>query len=297
MLCPSGIGFSRAFGAEIADSGEAGHERRARMRDGPGSAERQRRLRLMLDQCETVRFPFKKRLILANMNLSYDEIPVEQIVSDRLGPALYKLSLAGNRLHAIPEMLIVRLSGLRVLDFSQCDLHSIPDEWDLPSLKKLNLSHNRIKSCLGESVIRGLPELQHLDMYGNKLTKLCCPTDTSLLTKLNRTTLRQSANFTVLTLIAGNMFWNVMRISFTCGAAVASPKLFVTTTGGPSNARALSYGRRCAALIWPPRVNRLTRKLSVGPEGPRPTRKVIRLSFWLSARMCVMPSAAPSSLA
>ena len=112
-----------------------------------GSAERQRRLRLLMDQCETVRFPFKKRLILANLNLSHEEIPVDQICSDRLGPALYKLSLAGNRLRSIPESLIVKLTGLRVLDFCQCDLHGVPEEWNLPSLKKLNLSHNRILSC------------------------------------------------------------------------------------------------------------------------------------------------------
>lgn len=115
-----------------------------------GSAERQRRLRLLMDQCETVRFPFKKRLILANLNLSHDEIPVDQICSDRLGSALYKLSLAGNRLHSIPEQLIAKLTGLRVLDFSQCDLHRIPEKWDLPSLKKLNLSHNCIKGFLAE---------------------------------------------------------------------------------------------------------------------------------------------------
>jgi len=149
------------------------------------SAERQRRLRLIMDQCETVRFPFKKRLILANMNLSHEEIPVDQICSaDRLGSALYKLSLAGNRLHSIPEPLIVKLTGLRVLDLNQCDLHSIPDKWDLPSLKKLNLSHNRIQNCLSESVMRGLPELQHLDLYGNKLTCMSPPSDPSLLAKL-----------------------------------------------------------------------------------------------------------------
>ena len=112
--------------------------------------ERHRRLRLLMDQCETVRFPFKKRLILANMNLSQDEIPVEQICGDTLGMGLYKLSLAGNRLHTIPEPLIVKLTGLRILDFSQCDLCSIPEQWDLPSLRKLNLSHNKIKECLSE---------------------------------------------------------------------------------------------------------------------------------------------------
>ncbi|KAL7541201.1 hypothetical protein ACHAXR_010718 [Thalassiosira sp. AJA248-18] len=140
-----------------------------------GSAERQRRLRLLMDQCETVKFPFKKRLILANLNLSHEEIPVDQICSHRLGSALYKLSLAGNRLGSIPDDLIVKLTGLRALDFSQCDLHSIPEKWDLPSLKKLNLSHNRIQSCLTESAFRGLPELQHLDLYGNKMTKMSLP--------------------------------------------------------------------------------------------------------------------------
>lgn len=84
------------------------------------------------------------------MNLSYDEIPVDQICSDKLAPQLYKISLAGNRVYSIPEPLLVKLSGLRVLDFSQCDLQSIPEEWDLPSLKKLNLSHNRIAKCLSE---------------------------------------------------------------------------------------------------------------------------------------------------
>lgn len=83
------------------------------------------------------------------MNLSQDEIPVEQITcTDTLGPALYKFSLAGNRVQAIPEPLIVKLTGLRELDFSQCGLNSVPEKWDLPSLKKLVLSHNRIQKFL-----------------------------------------------------------------------------------------------------------------------------------------------------
>ena len=83
------------------------------------------------------------------MNLSRDEIPVEQITfTDTLGPALYKFSLAGNKLQTIPEPLIVKLTGLRELDLSQCDLHSVPEKWNLPSLKKLILSHNRIQKFL-----------------------------------------------------------------------------------------------------------------------------------------------------
>jgi len=108
-------------------------------------ADMQRRLRLIIDQCETVRFPFKKRLILANLSLSHDDIPVQDICSERMGSALYKLSLAGNQILSIPEPLVLKLTGLRVLDVSQCGLRSLPDVWDLPSLRKLVVSHNRIQ--------------------------------------------------------------------------------------------------------------------------------------------------------
>lgn len=97
--------------------------------------EKQRRINLLMDQCETVKFPFKKKLILANMNLAYDEVPVEHICSARLGTTLYKLSLAGNPLFAVPDILLVRLTGLRVLDLSQCELRDLPESWDFPSLK------------------------------------------------------------------------------------------------------------------------------------------------------------------
>ncbi len=113
-------------------------------------ADMQRRLRLIIDQCETVRFPFKKRLILANLSLSHDDIPVQDICSERLGTALYKLSLAGNEILSIPEPLVLKLTGLRVLDVSQCGLQSLPDRWDLPSLRKLVVSHNRIQTFPSE---------------------------------------------------------------------------------------------------------------------------------------------------
>jgi Leucine-rich repeat (LRR) protein len=113
-------------------------------------ADMQRRLRLIIDQCETVRFPFKKRLILANLSLSHDDIPVQDICSERLGTALYKLSLAGNEILSIPEPLVLKLTGLRVLDVSQCGLQFLPDRWDLPSLRKLVVSHNRIQTFPSE---------------------------------------------------------------------------------------------------------------------------------------------------
>ena len=112
--------------------------------------EKHRKLRMAMDQCETVRFPFKKRLVLANLNLTEDELPIKKICGETLGSALYKLNLAGNRLSTIPTPLIVQLTGLRVLDLSQCDLYTLPERWDLPSLKKLILSHNRIQTCFPE---------------------------------------------------------------------------------------------------------------------------------------------------
>jgi len=112
--------------------------------------EKHRKLRMAMDQCETVRFPFKKRLVLANLNLTEDELPIKKICGAPLGSALYKLNLAGNRLSTIPTPLIVQLTGLRVLDLSQCDLYTLPERWDLPSLKKLILSHNRIQTCFPE---------------------------------------------------------------------------------------------------------------------------------------------------
>ncbi len=113
---------------------------------GITSLSSQRWLRLLMDQCERLRFPFKKKLILANLNLNHEEIPVDDFFSDTLGTTLYKLSLAGNRLHSIPEQSIVKLTGLWILDISQCDLQVIPVTWNMPLLKKLIMTHNQIKA-------------------------------------------------------------------------------------------------------------------------------------------------------
>ena len=42
----------------------------------PSAGCKQRRVNLLMDQCETVRFPFKKKLILANMSLQIEDLPV-----------------------------------------------------------------------------------------------------------------------------------------------------------------------------------------------------------------------------
>lgn len=158
--------------------------RRMTMSPSPSGSTAQHRKIETVIQCLGQRFPFKKKLSLANFNLTYDEMPFDQICSDRLGATLYKLCLAGNRLGLIPEILTVKLIGLKILDISQCELGVIPDTWNLPLLKKLILSFNRLEVFPVESVFRGLPELQHLELQHNELTAITLPSDSHLLTKL-----------------------------------------------------------------------------------------------------------------
>lgn len=105
---------------------------------------KRRKINNLLDMCETVRFPFKRKLIFDNMQLTADDIPVKDLDGTSLGSSLIKLSLVGNRLSAVPPRLVQCLPVLKHLDLSQCDLHQLPDKWNLPQLKVLNLSHNRL---------------------------------------------------------------------------------------------------------------------------------------------------------
>ena len=148
--------------------------------------EKKRRVELIIDQCENVRFPFKKRLVLANLDLYQDDVPVETICSsDRLGSLLYKLSLARNPLCSVPSPLVLKLAGLRVLDLSQCSLLTLPERWDLPNLKRLNLSHNKLQEFPNDDVIGGLPDLQVLELYGNNFSRLVMSKDATTLSKLD----------------------------------------------------------------------------------------------------------------
>ena len=104
---------------------------------------KRRKINLLLDQCESVRF-LKKKLVLNNLGLSAADIPVADLCGTPLGNALHKLSLAGNRLVSVPAKLVQSLPTLKHLDLSQCELHQLPDQWNLPQLKRLNLSHNRL---------------------------------------------------------------------------------------------------------------------------------------------------------
>jgi len=144
-----------------------------------------RRINLLIDQVESALFPFKKKLILANMNLTASELPVDDICTPEMCHNMNKLSLSGNRLGHVPERIVLELTGLRTLDLSQCDLRSLPPNWNLPFLKRLDLSHNRLVDFPDESVLRGMPELQHLDLYGNKVSEITLPEDCKVLVKLD----------------------------------------------------------------------------------------------------------------
>mmetsp|Transcript_14610 Transcript_14610/g.42034 ORF Transcript_14610/g.42034 Transcript_14610/m.42034 type:complete len:1796 (+) Transcript_14610:222-5609(+) len=144
-----------------------------------------RRINLLIDQVESALFPFKKKLILANMNLTASELPVEDICTPEMCHNMNKLSLSGNRLGHVPERIVLELTGLRTLDLSQCDLRGLPSTWNLPHLKRLDISHNRLVDFPDESVLKGMPELQHLDMYGNKVSEITLPEDCKVLVKLD----------------------------------------------------------------------------------------------------------------
>lgn len=102
------------------------------------------KINLLLDQCETVRRPFKKKLVLSSMDLTAADVPVKDLYGTSLGNTLHKLALNGNRLYVIPPQLVTCLPVLKTLDLSQCELHQLPERWNLPKLKGLNLSHNRL---------------------------------------------------------------------------------------------------------------------------------------------------------
>jgi len=145
---------------------------------------KRRKINLLLDNCEAVRFPFKKKLMLNNLSLAEADIPLSDLCGTSLGHSLHKLSLAGNRLGNVPEQLVQSLPSLKHLDLSQCDLHRLPERWNLPKLARLNLSHNSLTDFPEELMLEGLPELHELNMYGNKVAEIVIPSNPKLLSKL-----------------------------------------------------------------------------------------------------------------
>ena len=143
-----------------------------------------RKISALVNACDSIRFPFKKKLILNSLNLTAEDIPIKDLYSTSLGNSLHKLSLAGNRLSTIPPKLVTCLPVLKTLDLSQCELHHIPERWNLPQLKRLNLSHNKLTDFPEEAMLEGLLELHDLNMYGNKVSDIIVPQNPRLLAKL-----------------------------------------------------------------------------------------------------------------
>ena len=136
--------------------------------DSDAEKAKRRRVNLALDQCEAVRFPFKKKLILTNLNLSAADIPLKDLCGTSLGNTLYKLSLSGNRLGTVPARLVQNLPALKHLDLSQCELSQLPETWNLPKLTHLNLSHNGFTDFPDE--VSNLTEVDVLSIFGGILT-------------------------------------------------------------------------------------------------------------------------------
>jgi Leucine-rich repeat (LRR) protein len=78
------------------------------------------------------------------LHLTAADIPVKDLYGSSLGNYLHKLSLAGNRLSTVPPKSVTCLAALKTLGLSQCELHQLPEEWNLPQLKRLNLSYNQL---------------------------------------------------------------------------------------------------------------------------------------------------------
>lgn len=99
---------------------------------------------MRLARCEAVPYPQKKKLNLENLDMTAADIPLTYICGTHLGHALHKLSLARNPLKDIPTRLVQSFPTLKNLDLSECRLHELPATWNLPQLRKLNLSHNQL---------------------------------------------------------------------------------------------------------------------------------------------------------
>ena len=101
-------------------------------------------INLRLDACESVRWPMKKKLTLDNMQIAAADIPVKFLDGTLLGNTLHKLSLSKNRLCTVPPRLVSCLPILKHLDLSECELVALPEAWNLPLLRVLNLSLNKL---------------------------------------------------------------------------------------------------------------------------------------------------------
>jgi Leucine-rich repeat (LRR) protein len=84
----------------------------------------------------------KNHLGLNNLNLTESHIPVEKLGSTKHGHHLKSLSLAHNQLETLPQGLVQCLPNLISVNISHCLIYKLPNRWNLPLLKKSDLSHN-----------------------------------------------------------------------------------------------------------------------------------------------------------
>jgi len=146
-------------------------------------------LDLLFEQCEAKmkRFFFKKSyLSLENLNMTEFQIPMKDLKGTKFGHDLQSLSLAHNKLEALPKSLVHCLPNLRSINLSHCLIYELPNEWNLPSLKKLNISHNLLIDFPEENTLLGLLELQELNLSDNKLTKVEVSPNPDIFRKLKR---------------------------------------------------------------------------------------------------------------
>ena len=108
-----------------------------------------------IEECEAVmkkRFFGRRKLHLAldNLGIKESEVPLADLDQTPLGVSLHSMSLSCNRLESIPPQLTLCLPNLKSLDLSRCYIYDLPKKWNLPKLKKLNLSQNLLISFPSE---------------------------------------------------------------------------------------------------------------------------------------------------
>lgn len=85
------------------------------------------------------------KLVLEKLNLRFDDIPYHLLSTEPLCSKLHKLSLKNNSIYELSSVIVQgRMTGLSTLILQHCDLRSLPDNWNLPNLRILDLSHNKL---------------------------------------------------------------------------------------------------------------------------------------------------------
>ncbi|KAL3918703.1 MAG: hypothetical protein SGILL_004112 [Bacillariaceae sp.] len=135
----------------------------------------------------------KAKLKLDNLQLREKHLlPLVGLVDTPLGDNLQHLSLAGNLLETVPVSLVSSFPNLKSLDLSGCCIKKLPEKWNLPKLKKLNLSGNVLPVFPCEDMLVGVPELEELSLHSNRIRKITIPANRKALSKLKTLDLRKN---------------------------------------------------------------------------------------------------------